>query len=145
MKPYVRIGLLAVLIAVAAALLPGIVDTRAQVHEIRLVAKNMTYYADGREDPNPALRLVPGEQVRERPQPRKPAAPRSPEAPKDKRATPAEFLREVRGELRKVAWPTRSEVINYSIIVLVAVVVLTAFIALVDFGVSEFVLKLYGE
>ena len=64
MKPYFRIGLLAVLIAVAAALLPGIVDTRAQVHEIRLVAKNMTYYADGREDPNPALRLVPGEQVR---------------------------------------------------------------------------------
>ena len=56
-----------------------------------------------------------------------------------------EFLKEVRGELRKVAWPTRSEVINYSIIVLVAVVVLTAFIAAVDYGVSEFVLKLYGE
>ena len=86
-----------------------------------------------------------GEQVRERPQPRKPAAPRSQETPKDKRSTPAEFLREVRGELRKVAWPTRSEIINYSIIVLVAVIVLTAFIALVDFGVSEFVLKLYGE
>jgi preprotein translocase subunit SecE len=44
-----------------------------------------------------------------------------------------------------VAWPTRTEVINYSIIVLVAVVVLTSFIALVDYGVSEFVLKLYGE
>ena len=58
---------------------------------------------------------------------------------------PVEFLREVRGELRKVAWPTRPEVINYSIIVLVAVVVLTSFIALVDYGVSEFVLKLYGE
>ena len=51
----------------------------------------------------------------------------------------------MRGELRKVAWPTRSEVINYSIIVLVAVVVLTAFIAVVDYGVSEFVLKLFGE
>ena len=44
-----------------------------------------------------------------------------------------------------MAWPTRAEVINYSIIVLVAIVVLTSFIALVDYGVSEFVLKLYGD
>jgi plastocyanin len=64
MKPYVRIGLLVVLVAGIAAMLPGIVDTRERVHEIRLVAKNMTYYADGNEDPNPALRLVAGEQVR---------------------------------------------------------------------------------
>ena len=64
MKPYVRIGFLAVLIAVVAAVLPRIVNTREQVHEIRLVAKDMTYYADGSEDPNPTLRLVPGEQVR---------------------------------------------------------------------------------
>jgi hypothetical protein len=64
MKPYVRIGFLAVVIAVVAAVLPRIVNTREQVHEIRLVAKNMTYYADGSEDPNPTLRLVPGEQVR---------------------------------------------------------------------------------
>src|SRR5688500_14976204 len=72
---------------------------------------------------------------------RRPTPPR-PQETKEKRATPLEFLREVRGELRKVAWPTRSEVINYSIIVLVAVVVLTSFIAVVDYGVSEFVLKL---
>jgi FtsP/CotA-like multicopper oxidase with cupredoxin domain len=64
MKPYVRIGLLVVLIAGAAAVLPGIVATREQVHEIRVVAKNMTYYANGAEDPNPPIRLVPGEQVR---------------------------------------------------------------------------------
>ena len=79
-----------------------------------------------------------------RPQPARKAAPPRQEA-KEKRATPVEFLKEVRGELRKVAWPTRAEVINYSIIVLVAVVVLTAFIAAVDYGVSEFVLKLYGD
>ena len=85
-----------------------------------------------------------GEPSAQRPQQRRPAQPR-PQESKEKRATPVEFLREVRGELRKVAWPTRSEIINYSIIVLVAVVVLTSFIALVDYGVSEFVLKLYGE
>ena len=41
----------------------------------------------------------------------------------------------MRAELRKVAWPTRAEIVNYSIIVLVAVVVLmTAFIFGVDCG-----------
>ena len=85
-----------------------------------------------------------GEPAAQKGQGRRPTPPR-PQESKEKRATPVEFLREVRGELRKVAWPTRSEVINYSIIVLVAVVVLTSFIALVDYGVSEFVLKLYGE
>jgi preprotein translocase subunit SecE len=85
-----------------------------------------------------------GEPSAQKAQGRRPTPPR-PQESKEKRATPFEFLREVRGELRKVAWPTRSEIINYSIIVLVAVVVLTSFIALVDYGVSEFVLKLYGE
>jgi plastocyanin len=64
MKPYVRIGLLVVLIAGSGAVLPHIVDTREQVHEIRVVAKNMTYYADGTDDPNPPIRLIPGQQVR---------------------------------------------------------------------------------
>ena len=53
-----------------------------------------------------------------------------------------QFVREVRTELRKVAWPTRAEVINYSIIVLVTVVILTALIALLDIVFSEWVLKL---
>ena len=73
------------------------------------------------------------------------AQPRPAPRPVKERTSPRQYLREVRGELRKVAWPTRSEVINYSIIVLVAVVVLTSFIAAVDYGISEFVLKLYGE
>ena len=64
---------------------------------------------------------------------------------KEGRTGPRQFLKEVRGELRKVAWPTRAEVINYSIIVLVAVVVMTAFIAVVDYGVAEFVLNLFDE
>ena len=55
------------------------------------------------------------------------------------------FLKEVRQELRKVAWPTRGEVINYSIIVLIAVVVLTSYIALLDWGFGEASLKLFGK
>ena len=63
-----------------------------------------------------------GEPVRREPPVR--TAPR----PADKRVKAGEFLRQVRAELRKVAWPTRAEVIHYSIIVLVAVVVLTGLI-----------------
>ena len=43
--------------------------------------------------------------------------------PKEERTGFRQFLREVRAELRKVVWPTREEVRNYSIIVLITVVV----------------------
>ena len=66
-----------------------------------------------------------GAPTRER---RKPQPAPRPEA-REKRTSPREFVKEVRGELRKVAWPTKSETINYSIIVFVAVVILTAFVA----------------
>ena len=60
----------------------------------------------------------------------------------EQRTGPRQFLREVRAELRKVAWPTRSEVVNYSIIVAVTVVILTTLIALLDLAFSEVVLDL---
>jgi len=60
---------------------------------------------------------------------------------REERTGPIQFLREVRAELRKVAWPTRGEVVNYSIIVLVTVVLLTTFIALLDFAFGEGILR----
>ena len=36
----------------------------------------------------------------------------------------AEFFREVRSELRQVAWPTRAEVVNSATVVFIALVVL---------------------
>jgi preprotein translocase subunit SecE len=76
------------------------------------------------------------------PQARKRTAPPAPR-PKEERTSPVQFVREVRGELRKVAWPTRPEVVNYSIIVLVAVVLLTAYVAALDYGFGELLLKLF--
>ena len=73
---------------------------------------------------------------------RKRTAPPAPR-PKDERTTPLQFLREVRSELRKVAWPTRPEVVNYSIIVFVAVVTLTAYVAALDYGFGDLLLKLF--
>jgi preprotein translocase subunit SecE len=70
---------------------------------------------------------------------------RGPQArsPREKRTGPTEFAREVRAELRKVAWPTKSETINYSIITFVTLVVLTLVIFGVDWVFSEFVLTLF--
>ena len=67
-----------------------------------------------------------------------------PSAPKGKRASPAQFMREMRGELRRVNWPGRKEVIKYSIIVLVTVTVLTAFVGGLDYGFAEAILRLFG-
>ena len=67
---------------------------------------------------------------------RKRTAPPAPR-PQEQRTTPLQFGREVRSELRKVAWPTRAEVVNYSIIVLVAVVLLTAYVAALDYGFGD--------
>jgi preprotein translocase subunit SecE len=50
------------------------------------------------------------------------------------RVGPAQYLREVRDEMRKVAWPNRPEVVRYSIIVTATVVVYTAFIGGIDLG-----------
>jgi preprotein translocase subunit SecE len=63
--------------------------------------------------------------------------------PQKERTKPAEFAREVRGELRKVAWPTREEVIRFSMIVLVTIVVLTIFVSFIDYLSSEGILLLF--
>lgn len=56
---------------------------------------------------------------------------------KSERTKPAEFVREVRGELRKVNWPTRDEVVRLSIVVLVALVLFTALVFGVDYLFGE--------
>jgi preprotein translocase subunit SecE len=63
--------------------------------------------------------------------------------PPAERTSPGQFLREVRGELRKVAWPSRAETVNYSIVVLVTVIVLTAMIYGLDWVFSTFILELF--
>jgi preprotein translocase subunit SecE len=75
--------------------------------------------------------------------------PRAPErrpaaaVPAKERTSPGQFLSEVRAELRKVAWPTRPEVVNSTIVVLIAVVVMTALIFGFDYVSAKVVLFLY--
>ena len=48
-----------------------------------------------------------------------------------------QYLREVRDEMSKVAWPKRPEVKRYSIIVIITVVVYTALVGGLDFIFGE--------
>jgi preprotein translocase subunit SecE len=63
-------------------------------------------------------------------------------APREK-VTPAQYIGEVKSELKKVTWPTRREVMNSTMVVLIAVVVMTALIFAFDYGSSELVLFLF--
>ena len=61
------------------------------------------------------------------------------QAPKKKsdRVGPRQYLREVRDEMRKVAWPKQPEIKRYSIIVIITVVVYTALVGGLDFVFSD--------
>jgi preprotein translocase subunit SecE len=70
-------------------------------------------------------------------------APRPQQRAAQQRLTPGQYTREVRAELRKVAWPTRPEVINYSLVVLFTIAILTALIFGLDYVFAKGVLFLF--
>ncbi|BAD74376.1 preprotein translocase subunit [Geobacillus kaustophilus HTA426] len=49
------------------------------------------------------------------------------------------FLKEVVRELKKVSWPNRKELVNYTAVVLATVAFFTVFFAVVDLGISELI------
>ncbi|MGQ7295365.1 preprotein translocase subunit SecE [Quadrisphaera sp. KR29] len=54
------------------------------------------------------------------------------------------FLREVVGELKKVVYPTRDELVTYTSVVLVFVVVVMTYVSLLDLGFGRLVLWVLG-
>ncbi len=61
------------------------------------------------------------------------------QAPKKKsdRVGVRQYLREVRDEMRKVAWPKKPEVQRYSIIVIITVIIYTAMVGGLDYVFGE--------
>jgi preprotein translocase subunit SecE len=57
--------------------------------------------------------------------------------PQRSRTRPREFLHEVNVELRKVVWPTKAETMNYSVVVLVTLIVVGAIIFGLDYVFSS--------
>jgi preprotein translocase subunit SecE len=68
----------------------------------------------------------------------------APPPPHRERTTAKVFVREVRGELKKVAWPTKAEVVTSTIVVLLAVIFMTLLIFGLDYVFAKGVLNLFS-
>ena len=74
-----------------------------------------------------------------------PARRRSAQAVADKPAGPVQFVGESVEELKKVVWPTWSQVQQYFWAVLVFVLIVITYVGLLDLGFGWVMLKLFGE
>ncbi len=54
------------------------------------------------------------------------------------------FYRQVIAELRKVIWPTRKELVTYTSVVIVFVLVVIAYVSVLDFGFAKAILSIFG-
>ena len=54
------------------------------------------------------------------------------------------FLTQVVAELRKVIWPNRKQMVNYTAVVLVFLAFMVALIGLVDLGLAKLVMLIFG-
>ena len=54
------------------------------------------------------------------------------------------FVSQILDELRKVVRPTRSELVNYTIVVIVFVTFMMALVSVLDFVFTKFVLWVFG-
>jgi preprotein translocase subunit SecE len=66
-------------------------------------------------------------------------------APKrSSRTTPALFFRQVVGELRKVIWPTRKDLVTYTVVTLVFVLFMVVIVTSLDYGFTKLVFEVFG-
>jgi preprotein translocase subunit SecE len=72
----------------------------------------------------------------------KPARPGRPA--KGNRTTPVVFVRQVVAELRKVIWPTRHELVTYTTVALVFILVMVGLVTGLDTLLGKLVLQVFG-
>ena len=65
-------------------------------------------------------------------------------AAKRDRTTPALFIRQVAAELRKVIWPTRNELVTYTLAALIFVVILSTIVLTLDYGFTKLMFYVFG-
>ena len=66
------------------------------------------------------------------------------EARRKERTGFRQFLKEVRQELKKVNWPDRKQLLTYTTVVLVTVVVLTSFVFGLDYIIGKGIFAVFG-
>ena len=62
-----------------------------------------------------------------------------------KRTTPVQFTREVRDEMRQVAWPSRAELINYTSVVLTTLLIMIGLIFVLNLGFGKLITLLFSK
>ncbi len=87
---------------------------------------------------------VPNRSLTQAPVRRKRVSADDAQTEKHKRTTPAVFVRQSVGELRKVKWPSGSETSQYFIVVLVFVLVIIAYVGGLDALFAKALLKFLG-
>jgi preprotein translocase subunit SecE len=60
------------------------------------------------------------------------------------RTTPALFLRQIAAELRKVIWPTRKELVTYTVVCMVFVIFMVAIVTSLDYGFTKLMFWIFG-
>jgi preprotein translocase subunit SecE len=60
------------------------------------------------------------------------------------RTSPAQFVREVRDELRKVVWPTRNQLVTYTTVALVFILIMVGIVTGLDIAFTRLVNVLFG-
>jgi preprotein translocase subunit SecE len=54
------------------------------------------------------------------------------------------FLRQIVAELRKVIWPTRHELVTYTTVALVFIMVMVAIVTSLDYGFTKLIIAVFG-
>ena len=63
---------------------------------------------------------------------------------KPDRTTPALFVRQVIAELRKTIWPTRKELVTYTTVAVVFILIMTGIITGLDYVFTKLVFEIFG-
>jgi len=61
------------------------------------------------------------------------------------RTSPVTFYRQIIAELRKVVWPTQQQLVTYFLVVMVFVLVLIAYVSVLDLAFGKAVFWLFGD
>jgi preprotein translocase subunit SecE len=99
----------------------------------RLMQRQGQMEADG----SPATRRAPASTTTRPPRQQRGGAPTR------KRSTPVQFVREVRDEMRQVAWPSRAELINYTSVVFVTLVIMISLIFVLNLAFGKLITELF--
>ena len=95
--------------------------------------------ADGQGEKRPVSKAAAKRAASKTPEGKKAKARAAKQAKAGSRGGLMKFLRDVRIEMGKVTWPTRKDLVQSTMVVIVVVLIVATFVGIADFGFSRFV------